>query len=77
VAVKAQKPPHRGVHALQRSLEGFRAWIMEDTPYLIPAPEALPALAVVEALYRSAATGKKEEIEGRDRDLSISIFAEG
>jgi predicted dehydrogenase len=67
VAVKAQKPPYRGVHALQRSLEGFRAWIMEDTPYLIPAQEALPALAVVEGLYRSAATGKREEIDDRDR----------
>ena len=74
VAVQAQKPPHRGVHALQRSLEGFRAWIMADTPYLIPAPEALPALAVVEALYRSAASGRREnrdEIERRDRDRGV------
>jgi predicted dehydrogenase len=63
VAVKAQKPPHRGVHALQRSLEGFRAWVMEDRPYLTPAHQALPALAVVEALYRSAASGKREEID--------------
>jgi UDP-N-acetyl-2-amino-2-deoxyglucuronate dehydrogenase len=63
VAVKAQKPPYRGVHALQRSLEGFRAWIVEGRPYLIPAHQALPALAVVEALYRSAASGKREKIE--------------
>ena len=62
VRVKAQPPPHRGIHALQRSLEGFRSWIMDDQPYLIPANEALPALAVVEAIYRSARTGKKEEV---------------
>jgi predicted dehydrogenase len=62
VRVKAQKPPHSGIHALQRSLEGFRRWIIDDTPYLIPAHEALPALAVVEAIYRSAKTGKKESV---------------
>ncbi|MBE2222381.1 MAG: hypothetical protein IAF02_12610, partial [Anaerolineae bacterium] len=60
--VKTQKPPTRGVHALQRSLEGFRAWIVDDKPYLIPAHEALPALAVVEAIYKSAQSGRKEEI---------------
>lgn len=62
VKVKKQKPPHRGVHALQRSLEGFRSWVMEDIPYLIPAHEALPALAVVEAIYKSAKTGRREDI---------------
>jgi predicted dehydrogenase len=50
------------VHALQRSLEAFRAWIQEDRPYLTPAAEALPVLAAVEALYRSARTGEKETI---------------
>lgn len=62
VKIKAQKPPQRGVHAMQRSLEGFRAWIQEDIPYLIPAHEALPALAVVEAIYQSAQTGKRENV---------------
>ena len=62
VKVKAQKPPHHGVHALQRSLEGFRTWLQDDIPYLIPAHEALPALAVVEAIYKSAQTGRKEEV---------------
>ena len=63
VAVRGEKPPQRGVHALQRSLEGFRAWIMDDVPYLIPAAEALPVLAAVEALYRSAKTGRREPID--------------
>jgi predicted dehydrogenase len=62
VKVKGEKPPYRGVHALQRSLEGFRGWIMEDRPYLIPAQESLPALAVVEAIYRSAETEKREKV---------------
>ncbi|MCB8984903.1 MAG: Gfo/Idh/MocA family oxidoreductase [Ardenticatenaceae bacterium] len=61
--VKAPKPPHRGIHALQRSLEGFRAWVMDDVPYLTPAPSALPVLAAVEAIYRSAQSEKREEIE--------------
>jgi hypothetical protein len=50
------------VHALQRSLEAFRAWTLVDRPYLISAVEALPVLAAVEALYRSAQSGEKEII---------------
>ena len=60
--VRSKRPPVRGVHALQRSLEAFRAWIQDDRPYLTPAAEALPVLAAVEALYRSARTGEKELI---------------
>jgi predicted dehydrogenase len=60
--VRRMRPPVWGVHALQRSLEGFRAWVMEDRPYLTPAAEALPVLAAVEALYRSAQSGEKEMI---------------
>ena len=59
-------PPGGGIHALQRSLEGFRAWIVDDrplrTPYLIPADEALPVLAAVDAIYRSSRTGHREEV---------------
>ncbi len=58
--VRKEKPPVRGFHALQRSLAAFCAWLLDGTPYLIPAKEALPALAVVEAIYRSARTGKRE-----------------
>lgn len=48
---------------LGRSIEGFRDWIEEDKPYRAPAEEALPALAVVEALYRSAETGITQPVE--------------
>jgi predicted dehydrogenase len=51
------------LHALQRSLEGFRAWVVEDRPYLTPAAEALPVLAAVDAIYRSSRTGCREEID--------------
>ena len=60
--VRRRRPPVRGVHALQRSLEAFRAWVQDDRPYLTPAAEALPVLAAVEALYRSAESGQKEFI---------------
>ena len=60
--IKSTAPPIFGLHALQRSLEGFRAWVMEDRPYLTPAREAIPVLAVVEAIYRSAQTGCRESI---------------
>jgi predicted dehydrogenase len=62
VRVKRERPPIWGVHALQRSLEGFRAWVQEGKPYLVPAEAALPVLAVVEAIYRSAESGRREEI---------------
>lgn len=48
---------------ITRSLEGFRAWIEDDNPYRIPAEEAVPALAVVEAMYRSAKSGKREDVK--------------
>jgi len=57
-----QIPPGRGVHALQRSLAGFRAWIADGRPYLTPAEEALPVLAAVDAIYRSSRTGRREEL---------------
>jgi UDP-N-acetyl-2-amino-2-deoxyglucuronate dehydrogenase len=51
--VRRERPPARGVHALARSLEGFRAWVVEGRPYLTPAAGALPVLAAVDALYRA------------------------
>jgi predicted dehydrogenase len=59
----ARRTPASGLHALQRSLRAFRDWVLEDRPFLIPAGEALPALAAVEAIYRSAASGKKEPVQ--------------
>lgn len=50
-------PP--GLHALHRSLIAFRDWLLHDRPYLIPARAALPALAAVDGIYRSAELGEK------------------
>lgn len=58
---RKERLPQRGIHALQRSIEGFRAWVVDDKPYLTPAHEALPVLAAVEAVYASAETGQAAE----------------
>jgi UDP-N-acetyl-2-amino-2-deoxyglucuronate dehydrogenase len=63
VRVRKDRPPVWGVHALQRSLEAFRRWVVEGKPYLTPARASLPALAAVEALYRSAKSGQREAVE--------------
>jgi predicted dehydrogenase len=60
--VKKAHPPVWGLHALQRSLEAFRAWVMEDRPYLTPAEDALPVLAAIDGIYRSAQSGRKENL---------------
>jgi predicted dehydrogenase len=60
--VRKARPPVWGLHALQRSLEAFRAWVVEGRPYLTPAGEALPVLAAIDAVYRSARSGQKERI---------------
>ncbi len=60
VKIKKERPPHWGIHALQRSLEGFRTWVTNGLPYLTPAAQSLPALAAVEAIYASAQSGKRE-----------------
>ncbi len=57
--------PAKGLHALFRSIEGFRAWVIENRPFLTPASQSLPVLAAIEAVYRSAATGKTEETDTR------------
>jgi predicted dehydrogenase len=56
------QPPGGRIHALQRSLEGFRAWVVDDHPYLTTAADALPVLAAVDAIYRSSRSGRREEI---------------
>ncbi len=65
VKVKKEKPPVWQLHALFRSMEGFRRWIIHDRPYLTPVEEALPVLAAVTCIYRSAETDKKEEVDRR------------
>lgn len=62
VKVRRERPPERGLHALQRSLAGFANWAMRDKPYLTPARETLPVLAAVDGIYRSAKSGKRESI---------------
>jgi len=61
--VRQAQPPVWGVHALQRSIEGFRRWVAANQEYLVPAEAALPVLAAVEAIYRSAASGKTELVQ--------------
>jgi predicted dehydrogenase len=63
VRVRRARPPVRGLHALQRSLAAFGAWVMEGKPYLTPAAEALPVLAAVDAIYRAAASGCREAVD--------------
>ena len=54
-----QSSPAPGLHALMRSLEGFRRWIVDGQPYLTPAVEAVPVMAAVDAIYTSARTGTR------------------
>jgi predicted dehydrogenase len=58
--VRRERPPEWGLHALQRSLAGFAKWVLYDKPFLIPAASTLPVLAAVEAIYRSAKSGVRE-----------------
>jgi UDP-N-acetyl-2-amino-2-deoxyglucuronate dehydrogenase len=60
--IHKEQPPGLGVHALQRSLAGFAKWILDDRPFLIPAAGSLPVLAAVDGIYRSAHSGRREEI---------------
>lgn len=57
----------RGLHPFARSVEGFRRWVDGGPPHLCPGREALPVLAVVEAIYRSAESGKLEMVAGWHR----------
>ncbi len=63
VKPKRERPPVRGIHALTRSLEAFRRWLTDGTPYLIPAEQSLPVLAATLALYRSAEKGNWEPVD--------------
>jgi predicted dehydrogenase len=54
------------LHALGRSLEGFRRWVQQGDPYLTPGISALPVLAAVEAIYRSADSGSWVAVEPID-----------
>lgn len=58
-----KKMPVKGVHALQRSLKGFAAWLFGEHEYHTPANDALPVMIVVDAIYRSAQTGQVQTID--------------
>jgi len=61
--VKTENVPIFGFHALQRSIEGFRRWVDGGEPHLAAGRKSLPVLATVEAIYRSAESGKREKVE--------------
>jgi len=61
--IRKERPPEFGVHALQRSLQGFAHWILNDKPFLTPAASTLPVLAAVDGIYRSAQSGCKVNVE--------------
>ena len=61
--IRRERPPEWGIHALQRSLAGFANWVLNDKPFLTPAASALPVLAAVDGMYRSAETGRKSQVE--------------
>lgn len=54
-----RRPPVRGIHALSRSLEAFRQWVVEGRPYLNTVESALQTLQVVEAIYCAAESGAR------------------
>jgi predicted dehydrogenase len=61
--IHKERPPEWGVHALQRSLAGFARWALNDKPFLTPAASTLPVQAAVDAMYRSAQSGRRESVE--------------
>ena len=61
--VKTENVPIFGFHALQRSIEGFRRWVNGGERHLVAGRESLPVLAAVDAIYRSAQSGKRENVK--------------
>ncbi len=45
------RPPVPGIHAMARSIEGFRRWVEGGTPHLCDGREALRVLRAVEGIY--------------------------
>ena len=66
--IKKQKPPTRGLHALFRTLEGFRKWVLDDELFLIPVEQSVSVLAAIDAIYKSAESGKKEMVDQRFKE---------
>ena len=53
------KPPTRGLASITSSFRGFARWVLDGSPYLCTAWDALKPLYIVTALYESAKSGKK------------------
>lgn len=68
-SVRPPRPPMRGLHALQRSLEAFRQFAVKGKAVLCPVPEALQTLAVVDAVYRAADRGQRVPINAQNRQV--------
>lgn len=62
VRIRRAALPVRGLHALARSLEAFRRYAQGGQPHLVSAAEALKTLAAVDAFYRSAQSGRWEDV---------------
>jgi UDP-N-acetyl-2-amino-2-deoxyglucuronate dehydrogenase len=63
--VRREKTGIWALHALFRSLEAFRRWVLLDEPYLTPVEQSLPVLAAVLAVYASARSGRREPVDRR------------
>lgn len=62
VRVPRYKAEGRGVHALSRSMNAFAKWVTDGTPYYCPISQSIPVLASVLAIYKSAQSGRAEDI---------------
>jgi UDP-N-acetyl-2-amino-2-deoxyglucuronate dehydrogenase len=63
IRLRREGLPVRGVHAMHRSLDAYARWILDGEAYLTPASEAVPVLAAMDGIYRSAKSGIRESIE--------------
>ena len=54
--------PTRGLHPVARSLEAFRAWVMDGKEPLTTAESTLPVLAAVTSIYAAAEAGRAIDI---------------
>jgi predicted dehydrogenase len=52
-----------GENGYLRELRSFTAWVLHGAPPVLTAQEGRAAIQVVEAAYRSAATGRPVTIE--------------
>ncbi|HHY82126.1 MAG TPA: Gfo/Idh/MocA family oxidoreductase [Clostridiales bacterium] len=63
VRIPRYKAEGRGIHALSRSMNAFVKWVTNGTPYYCPINQSIPVLASVLAIYRSAESGKAEDVK--------------